>query len=169
MSPVSKAWFERYALSHIGLEMQPGVVDSADQVCTLTLRFSPGYKVQFKLQGEQARLGEHVSGISPGGEVATSRDVSAAELEDQLDKFFQGIESRLDRIQHEERVQSITFLGNTFVLNNKTVFDVVADEDGRLTIEMHKGEERQSAMLLASSLLDGLYDGSIVLKTLHGA
>jgi hypothetical protein len=29
---------------------------------------------------------------------------------------------------------------------------------------MHRGEERQSAMLLASSLLDGLYDGSIVPK-----
>jgi hypothetical protein len=27
---------------------------------------------------------------------------------------------------------------------------------------MHKGEKRQQAMLLASSLLDGLYDGSIV-------
>ena len=78
--------------------------------------------------------------------------------------FFKGIESRLDRIQHEEKVQSITFLGNTFVLNNKTVFDVVEDDDGRLAIEMHRGDERQPAMLLASSLLDGLYDRSIVLK-----
>ena len=61
-------------------------------------------------------------------------------------------------------MQNIEYLGNTFVLNGKTVFDVVADEDGRLTIEMHKGEKRQRAMLLASSLLDGLYDGSIRLQ-----
>jgi hypothetical protein len=60
-------------------------------------------------------------------------------------------------------VQNITYLGNTFVLNNKTVFDVVDDEGGRLSIEMHRGNERRPAMLLASALLDGLYDGSIKL------
>jgi len=53
---------------------------------------------------------------------------------------------------------------NTFVLNNKTVFDVVGDEDGRLSIEMHRGGKRQPAVLLASALLDGLYDGSIKLR-----
>lgn len=164
MSPVSKAWFQRYDIGRIGLEMQAGVVDSADQVCTLSLEFLPGYKVQFKLLGEQALLGERVSGLYPDGGVDTTGAASAVDLEDEFEAFFQGIESRLDRIQHEEKVQSITFLGNTFVLNNKTVFDVVADEDGRLTIEMHKGKQRQSAMLFASSLLDGLYDGSIVLK-----
>jgi hypothetical protein len=164
MSPIAKEYFERYAISHIGLEMEPGVVDSADRVCNLTIVFSPGYQVQFKLLGEQALLGERVTGFSPGGVVDSSNATSAADLEEQFTAFFKGIESRLDRIQHEEKVQSITFLGNTFVLNNKTVFDVVEDDDGRLAIEMHRGDERQPAMLLASSLLDGLYDGSIVLK-----
>ena len=165
MSQLSRAWFERYSIEHIGLQMQPGVVDSAERVCNLTIKFSPGYKVQFKLTGEQARIGERVSGLYPDGRADTTDSASAVELEEQLERFFHGIESRLDRIRHEEEVQGITFLGNTFVLNNKTVFDVVEDDGGRLTIEMHKGEHRQSAMLLASSLLDGLYDGSIVLKT----
>jgi hypothetical protein len=164
VSPIAKEYFERYAIKHIALEMEPGVVDSADRVCNLSIVFAPGYQVQFKLLGEQAQLGERITGFSPGGVVDSSNAAPAADLEEQFTAFFQGLESRLDRIQHEEKVQSITFLGNTFVLNNKTVFDVVADDDGRLTIEMHKGEERQSAMLLASSLLDGLYDGSIVLK-----
>lgn len=164
MSPAAQAYFQRYAISHIDLAMQPGVVDSAEQVCNLTIKFVPGYQVQFKLLGEQALLGEKVSGFCPDGQIATTSKASGADLEQQVELFFQGIESRLDRIHHEETVQSITFLGNTFVLNNKTVFDVVADEDGRLAIEMHKGDDRQSAMLLASSLLDGLYDGSIVLK-----
>ena len=164
MSAIAKAYFQRYVISHIELQLQPGVVDSADLVCNLILKFEPGYQVQFKLLGEQALLGERVTGLSPDGVVATHDGGSAADLEDALVVFFKNIESRLDRIEHEERVQSITFLGNTFVLNNKTVFDVVEDVDGRLAIEMHKGDKRQSAMLLASSLLDGLYDGSIVLQ-----
>lgn len=164
MSAVAKDYFQRYAISRIDLAMQPGVVDSAQSVCNLSIRFSAGYQVQFKLLGEQALLGERVSDISDDGSVTTTDGTSASDLTAQIEAFFQSIESRLDRIQHEEKVQGITFLGNRFVLNNKTVFDVVADDDGRLTIEMHKGEERQSAMLLASSLLDGLYDGSIELR-----
>jgi hypothetical protein len=164
MSQIAKAYFERYAISHIALQMQPGVVDSAERVCNLILKFEPGYQVQFKLQGEQALLGERVTGLSPDG-VVTAVDGSLPEsAEDELGEFFKNIESRLDRIEHEERVQSITFLGNTFILNNKTVFDVVEDDGGRLIINMHRGDKRQPAKLLASSLLDGLYDGSIVVK-----
>ena len=164
MSATAKAYFQRYVISHIELQMQPGVVDSADLVCNLVLKFEPGYQVEFKLLGEQASLGDRVANISPDGVVTTVSGSSADDLEDELVAFFKSIESRLDRIEHEERVQGITFLGNTFVLNNKTVFDVVKDVDGRLSIEMHRGDVRQTAMLLASSLLDGLYDGSIVLK-----
>ena len=162
MSAVAKSYFQRYAIGHIGLQMQSGVVDSADPVCNLVLKFEAGYQVQFKLLGDQALLGEQISEISPGGVVNTASGSTSEGLEDALSAFFSHIESRLDRIEHEERVQSIIFLGNTFVLNNKTVFDVTEDVDGRLTIEMHKGDKRQSAMLLASSLLDGLYDGSII-------
>lgn len=145
--------------------MQPGVVESADLVCNLVLKFEAGYQVQFKLQGDLATLGKQVSAISIDGEITEANGGSSAGLEEKLEGFFKSIESRLDRIEHEERVQGITFLGNTFVLDNKTVFDVVDDDDGRLSIEMHRGSERKSAMLLASSLLDGLYDGSIILKT----
>lgn len=162
MSAITRHYFKRYAICLIELEVQSGIVDSADLVCNLLIKFEPGYQVQFKLLGEQAALGQRVSSLSSDGVVNTTNGNSLKDIEDDLEAFFKGIESRLDRIAHEERVQSITFLGNTFVLNNKTVFDVVEDVDGRLTIEMHKGSERQSAMLLASSLLDGLYDGSIV-------
>jgi len=165
MSPIANTYFQRYAINHIELQMQPGVVDSADLVCNLLLKFEAGYRVQFKLQGDLATLGKRVTAISAHGEIEEIHSGSSADLEDKLEVFFRSIESRLDRIQHEERVQGITFLGNTFVLDNKTVFDVVDDDDGRLTIEMHSGNERKSAKLLASSLLDGLYDGSIILKT----
>jgi len=165
MSAIARAYFQRYAIGHIELEMQPGVVESAGQVCNLSLKFKPGYQVQFKLSGEQAHLGKRVRSIAPDGLVTTLDNNSPDELEDALTEFFKYIESRLDRIEHEEKVQSIIFLGNTFVLNNKTVFDVVEDDGGRLIIEMHRGDKRQSAKLLASSLLDGLYDGSIVVNS----
>lgn len=165
MSEVCQSWCALYGISGIEFQLMPGVVDSAEQVCNLDLRFDEGYKVQFKLLGEAALLGECVNRIKGDGSVDYSSDADSVALEQDLEIFFKSIEGRLARIQHEEEVQSITFLGNTFVLNNKTVFDVVDDEDGRLTIEMHRGDERQQAMLLASGLLDGLYDGSIVLKS----
>ncbi|MCZ6830281.1 MAG: hypothetical protein O7F73_11975 [Gammaproteobacteria bacterium] len=164
MSRVTQAYCQRFAISQISFQLEAGVVESADQVCTLDIEFEQNCRVQFKLQGEQARLGERVSKLSADGTVAAAAAADPGVMEDELEALFHSIEGRLTRIQHEEEVQSIVFLGNTFVLNNQTVFDVVADLDGRLTIEMHKGETRQSAMLLASSLLDGLYDGSISLK-----
>ena len=71
--------------------MQSGVVDSADLVCTLELKFEPGYQVQFKLLGEQALLGERVSGLSPDGVVTTLDGGSSADLEGKLEAFFKNI------------------------------------------------------------------------------
>ncbi len=164
MSAVTKTWCQRFAIDRLALQLVAGVVASADQVCNLDIQFQQDYRVQFKLQGQQALLGERVHDLSADGTVACAPGTDPAALEQELEALFLGIEGRLTRIQHEQEVQGITFLGNTFVLNNQTVFDVVEDVDGRLSIEMHKGEERQSAMLLARSLLDGLYDGSIILK-----
>lgn len=164
MSPITREYCQRYGVARIALELQPGVVESAEQVCHLELEFEAGYKVQFKLQDSLARLGEKLLGISGSGDLDVIPGSDTTSLEEELENFFKSIEGRLVRILHEEDVQNIEYLGNTFELNGKTVFDVVADEDGRLTIEMHKGEKRQPAMLLASSLLDGLYDGSIVLR-----
>ena len=137
------------------------MVATAEQICHLNLEFEAGYGVQFKLQGQEARLGSKLSRLEGDGTVIA---VGSAALEKELEEFFKSIEGRLRRIRHEQEVQKIEYLGNTFSLNGKTVFDVIADEDGKLTIEMHKGDERKKAMLLASSLLDGLYDGSIILE-----
>ncbi len=137
------------------------MVATAEQICHLNLEFEAGYGVQFKLQGQEARLGSKLSRLEGDGTVIA---VGSAALEKELEEFFKSIEGRLRRIRHEQEVQKIEYLGNTFSLNGKTVFDVIADEDGKLTIEMHKGDERKKAMLLASSLLDGLYDGSVILE-----
>ena len=101
MSAVANSYFQRYAIGHIGLQMQSGVVDSADPVCNLILKFEAGYQVQFKLLGGQALLGEQVSEISPGGVVNTIKGSTPEDLENKLSEFFSHIESRLDRIEHD--------------------------------------------------------------------
>jgi hypothetical protein len=159
-SELTRDYCQRYAVRAIRLSEAPGVVAGADTVCNIDIDFSDGYRVQFKLPAVQALSPQGVSRLEVSGEVQIRQGRPAAGEAD-LRVFFKEIESRLAKIQHEQSVQNISYLGNTFVLDNKTIFDVVADDDGRLSIEMHRGDRRQEAMLLASSLLDGLYDGSI--------
>ena len=47
VSAVTRDYFQRYDISHIALQMEPGVVESAQGVCKLTINFAPGYQVQF--------------------------------------------------------------------------------------------------------------------------
>lgn len=161
-SPLTRDYCQRYGLRTVRLAQSPGVVAGADAVCDVQLDFADDSRVQFKLPVSETPVAGGVVELGADGEVQVESGLPGAD-EAALGQFFQRIESRLQKIQHEQSVQNITYLGNTFVLNNKTVFDVVADEDGRLTIAMHRGEERRTAMLLASALLDGLYDGSIKL------
>lgn len=152
----------RYGVQSIRLAEVTGVVEQAESVCDIVIDFEDGYRVRFKLPTVDTPAALGVVELGAGGEVHVEAAQSAP-AEEVLSDFFKRIEKRLGKIRHEQSVQNITYLGNTFVLNNKTIFDVVDDEGGRLSIEMHRGDERRPAMLLASALLDGLYDGSIKL------
>jgi len=162
-SEIARGQFERYRLKSISLTQVSGVVETSDSVCDIVVDFQEGYRVHFKLPTAQTPAQDGVTCILPNGEVALQESSSGVD-ENRIEQFFADIRSRLEKVLHEESVQNITYLGNTFILNNKTLFDVVADEDGRLEIAMHRGTERRPAMLLASALLDGLYDGSIKLQ-----
>lgn len=159
-------FFHRHGIRTITLTPMAGVT-SAHRVCDLGIEFAgdndhTAYHAQFKLQGDEARIGDQLTHISATGKLQfVDNHSDSAALESDLDRFFRGIDSRVTKVRQEQSVQAITFLGNSFVLNGKTVFTVVEDVEGRLSIELHKGDERQPAVLLASSLLDGLYDGSI--------
>ena len=163
-SAVSESYCRRYDIASIGFRREAGVTAAAEPVCHLDVRFGEGYSVQFKLQGRAAGIGETVRRLLGDGSIECARAVDPAALEAELAALFREIDGRLQRIRHEQEVQRIRYLGNTFVLNGKTVFDVVEDVDGRLTIAMHRDGGRQQAMLQASALLDGLYDGSIVMR-----
>ncbi len=164
VSSLARDYCRRYDVERISLTEMSGVVEGAESVCHMDIDFVDGYQVQFKLPLADTPAADGVIAIGGDGTLAMAPDKPGSD-EEALARFFALIEPRLAKIQHEQSVQNITYLGNTFVLNNKTVFDVVDDDDGRLTIEMHRGEERRQAMLLASSLLDGLYDGSIRLQS----
>ena len=160
ISETSRDYCQRYGVQSIRLAEVPGVVENADSVCDIVIDFVDGYRVQFKLPTAETPAADGVVELGAQGEVHVEHGGAGTD-ETAVAGFFKRIESRLAKIQHEQSVQNITYLGNTFVLNNKTVFDVIADDEGHLTIEMHRENARQQAKLLASSLLDGLYDGSI--------
>lgn len=162
------AFCARHGIESITLSPMEGVT-SRHSVCNLDFEFLAGethqqYEANFKLQGDDARIGDLVAKVEHTGETTLVEGSDAStSLLPTLQAFFRRIERRLSKVHQEQSVQSITFLGNTFVLNGATTFTVVDDDEGRLTIEIHKGNERQQANLLASGLLDGLYEGSIKL------
>ena len=160
ISELARDYCQRFGLQSIRLAEVSGVSEEAASVCDIVVDFTDGYRVHFKLPTAETPASSGVVELGPAGEVHVEHGHPTPD-EKQLHGFFRRIETRLEKIQHEQSVQNITYLGNTFILNDKTVFDVVGDEDGRLAIEMHRGDERRPAMLLASALLDGLYDGSI--------
>ena len=156
----------RHGIHKIELTPMEGVTVS-HRVCNLEFEFAGGeqhsaYRANFKLQDEAAAIGDLVASIREDGSVQLAGDpVETPVLGPTLESFFRNIERRIGKLRQEQSVQSITFLDNSFLLHGTTTFTVVSDDEGRLGIEIHKGDKRQSANLLASSLLDGLYDGSI--------
>lgn len=167
------AFFRRHGIHAITLTPMSGVT-AAHSVCDLGIEFAgdethSAYHAQFKLQGDEASIGNLVTYIDATGRLKLAESQSeTSPLHAALQSFLKAIETRVAKVRHEQSVQSVTFLGNRFVLNGKIEFTVVEDVDGRLKIELHKGDDRQPAVLLASSLLDGLYDGSIqLLNTEH--
>lgn len=158
----------RHGIERVTMTLMDGVT-AAHRVCNLEFTFAAGerhgsYKVNFKLQGDDARIGETIAAIDANGTVvpaAGSGDGSPRPVV--VDGFLRRIERRIGKIKQEQSVQSVTFLGNRFLLNGTTTFSVVSDDEGLLGIEIDRGEVRQPAQMMASNLLDGLYEGSIQL------
>lgn len=127
------------------------------------------YRVSFKLQEEGADTHQFLSGIKATPSLAVEltdqgRELEAEEQERRLKQFLSLIKTRVEKAKQEQEVQSIKFVGNTFILNKSTTFKVLADDgEGKLDIEILSGEGLQEAMLSAHGLLDGLYTGFIEL------
>lgn len=126
-------------------------------------------QVSFKLQDEGADLCQYLKNITAKPTLSLELTDDGSELdEEQLDKlvqkFLKLIKTRVEKAKQEQDVQSIRFVGNTFVLNKSTTFKVLSDDgDGRLNIEILGGDGLQDVMMSAHGLLDGLYTGFIEL------
>jgi hypothetical protein len=158
----------RHGIERITMRLMDGVT-AAHRVCNLEFTFAAGerhdsYKVNFKLQGEDARIGETVAAIELDGTVVPAeKAANGSPGPEVVGAFLRRIERRIGKIKQEQSVQSVTFLGSRFLLNGTTTFSVVSDDEGLLGIEIDRGEGRQPAQMMASNLLDGLYEGSIQL------
>lgn len=66
------------------------------------------------------------------------------------------------KIHKEQSILHIQPVGKTFLLMDKTRFDVLADDgEGQLSIRIYREGEVSEAGLAANDLLDGLYSGII--------
>ena len=125
------------------------------------------YIVDFKLQFESSDIYRYLKSISvdPQAKVELSNEAKGLEVDfinQQICDFLKNITERVKSARKEEKVQNIKYVGNTFILNNATVFKVLSDEgEGRLNIEVLSEVQPMDAVLTASGLLDGLYLGSI--------
>ncbi len=127
------------------------------------------YSVKFKLQTECADIFHFVRTINtrPTFSIELTKEAEKMQIELVNEKLLSLIEIIRDRVksaQKEQKVQNISYVGNTFILNNSTKFKVLSDDgEGRLNIEILTRDMPMDALLTASGLLDGLYLGSIKL------
>jgi hypothetical protein len=125
------------------------------------------YKVQFKLSEEYRDINQSLQKLESQPELSITladkpEELASGMMDLTLRSFFRFITGRMIKAKQEEDIQSIPFVGNTFVLNRVTTFKVLSDDgEGRLAIEILKSDREQDLMLSAHGLMDGLYTGFI--------
>ena len=168
-------FFERYEIRSISIEKGLGITNSTE-ISDINMLFikeqtdqSLDYSVEFKLQRECADISQYIKAINTGPEFTIeltqgANNIDPQVLNDKLQNFIEAIRDRVKSALKEQTVQNISYVGNTFILNNSTKFKVLSDEgEGRLNIEVLTKDKPLDALLTASGLLDGLYLGSIKL------
>jgi len=168
-------FFERYEIRSISIEKGLGITNSTE-IRDINMLFikeqtdqSLDYSVEFKLQRECADISQYIKAINTGPEFTIeltqgANNIDPQVLNDKLQNFIEAIRDRVKSALKEQTVQNISYVGNTFILNNSTRFKVLSDEgEGRLNIEVLTKDKPLDALLTASGLLDGLYLGSIKL------
>lgn len=168
-------FFRRFGIRSVTIKKGLGITKNIE-ISDINLLFveerehqNPDYSVQFKLQKECADISQYLVSINTEPEFSIelskqSEKINAELLNDKLQAFIGIIGDRVKSAQKEQKVQNISYVGNTFILNNSTKFKVLSDEgEGRLNIEVLTKDLPLDAKLTASGLLDGLYLGFIKL------
>ena len=128
---------------------------------------SKTYGATFKVLGQASDTHRYLGGIGPAPSFTLELSPLGAELGrdeicGRIRAFIQAIESRVAKVHKEQSILGTRPLGKTFLLYNKTRFEVLADNgEGQLVIKIIRKDGSDEAGLSANDLLDGLYSGAI--------
>jgi len=165
-------FFESHEVFSIEVSEAADIRDA--EVSQVDIRFgqgsggaSRGYEVNFKLLDQASDTHRYLSAIGPAPEFRVEptnvgMKLGHEEMCDRIRAFVQAIESRVAKVHKEQSILGTRPLGKTFMLYNKTRFEVIADNgEGQLVIRIIRKDGSDEAGLSANDLLDGLYSGSI--------
>jgi plasmid maintenance system killer protein len=170
-------FFEQYRLDSIRITKDTDI--SGKPVSLVDIRFIPAegsgsdqYQVAFKLLEQDGDKGaadsylfvraigsppECALELTPAGE-----SLSREQLQQRIDRLINALSDRVAKIHKEQSILHIQPVGKTFLLMDKTRFEVLADDgEGQLSIRIYREGEVNEAGLAANDLLDGLYSGII--------
>jgi hypothetical protein len=125
------------------------------------------YAVTFKLLDQATDTHCYLLGIGAPPDfklelTGPGRELGQDEMRGRIKAFIEAITPRVAKVHKEQSILGTQPLGKTFVLYNKTRFEVLADNgEGQLTIRIIRQDGSDEAILSANDLLDGLYSGAI--------
>jgi hypothetical protein len=128
---------------------------------------SRSYGVTFKLLDQASDTHSYLRGIGSRPDfkldlASPGKELGCDEICGRIRAFIHAIESRVAKVHKEQSILSTRPLGKTFLLYNKTRFEVLADNgEGQLVIKIIRKDGSDEASLSANDLLDGLYSGAI--------
>ena len=170
-------FFEQYRLDSLRVTQDTDI--RGKPVSLVDIGFAPTqgsdsdrYQVAFKLLEQTAGNGaadshQFLRAIGPPPACTleltpAGQSLSAEQLQQRMDQLIAAISSRVAKIHKEQSILHIQPVGKTFLLMDKTRFDVLTDDgEGQLSIRIYREGEVSEAGLAANDLLDGLYSGII--------
>jgi hypothetical protein len=171
-SSLLRDFFQAYEVQAIRISRAEDI--RAAEVSQVDIRFGrePGdatqnYSVAFKILDRGCDTHRYLRGIGspPDFEpdlTSAGCDLGRDELCVRIRAFIDAIKPRVVKVHKEQLILGTQPLGKTFVLYNKTRFEVLADNgEGQLTIRIVRKDGSGKASLSANDLLDGLYSGAI--------
>ena len=165
-------FFQTYDILSIRISQAADIRDT--EVSQVEILFGPhsgssssDYSVTFKLLDQACDSHRYLRGIGAAPEFRLDLTGPAGELgRDEIcgrvRAFMDAIRARVAKVHKEQSILGTQPVGKTFVLYNKTRFEVLSDDgEGQLAIRIIRKDSCNEAGLSANDLLDGLYSGAI--------
>lgn len=167
-----REFFAAYEVRSLRISQAADIRD--EEVSQVDIRFGPGagkasqnYAVTFKVLDQATDTHRYLLGIGSPPDfklelTGPGCELGQDEMRGRIRAFIEAIRPRVAKVHKEQSILGTQPLGKTFVLYNKTRFEVLADNgEGQLTIRIVRQDGSDEAILSANDLLDGLYSGAI--------